>query len=154
MENGSNAVATAESAAGLNPALQIKDDRHLAREAHEELQIVGLPRTNLLLVGTDGAMRIVLEMLWPQLREPIQRWRPGQRLDLPAPGRVATLLLHDVNELTDEDQERLLHWLDDAAGRIRVVSTTKVQLWPRVKTGAFNDVLYYRLNTVCVDIGA
>jgi transcriptional regulator of acetoin/glycerol metabolism len=34
-----------------------------------------------------------------------------------------------------------------------VVSTTAVPLWPRVKREAFNEVLYYRLNTVCVEAG-
>jgi len=43
--------------------------------------------------------------------------------------------------------------LDQTAGRIQVVSTSAVSLWPRMKAGAFNDVLYYRLNTVCVDVG-
>ena len=105
-------------------------------------------------MGTAGAIRIVLGMLWLDLREPILRWRPGQRLELPLPGRAATLVLQDVNELTDDDQHDVLRWLDETAGRIRVVSTTAVPLWPRVKAGAFNDVLYYRLNTVCVGTAA
>jgi transcriptional regulator of acetoin/glycerol metabolism len=46
----------------------------------------------------------------------------------------------------------LLPELDETAGRIRVVSTTAVPLFPRVKTGAFEDFLYYRLNTVCVNV--
>lgn len=150
MENRLNAV----DAAGATSVLQFADDWRTARDAHKELQTVGLPRTNLLLVGTAGAIRIVMEMLWLELREPILRCRPGQRLDLPSPGRAATLVLHDVNELTKDDQESVLRWLDETAGRVRVVSTTTVPLWPRVKAGAFNDVLYYRLNTVCVDIGA
>ena len=136
MENRSNAVA----AAGANSDLQIREDWRLAREAHKELQVVGMPRTNLLLVGTAGAIRFILELLWLELREPILRWRPGQRLELPSPGREATLVLHDVSELTCDDQHHVLRWLDQTAG----------PLWPRVETGAFNDVLYYRLNTVCL----
>jgi DNA-binding NtrC family response regulator len=92
-------------------------------------------------------------MLWQELREPILTWRPGQWLELPPPGRASTLVLHDVSELSYDDQHRLLCWLDETAGRIRVVSTTAVPLWPRVKREAFNEVLYYRLNTVCVEAG-
>jgi transcriptional regulator of acetoin/glycerol metabolism len=44
--------------------------------------------------------------------------------------------------------------LDETAGKIRVVSTTPVPLWSRVKPGSFSDVLYYRLNTVYVDVTA
>ena len=152
MENRLNALAADGGFGGANPVLQIREDWRLAREAHKDLQIAGMPRTNLLMVGNAGAIRIVLEMLWLELREPILKWRPGQRLDLPSPGRAATLILQDVDVLTSDDQRRLLRWLDETAEKIRVVSTTTVSLWPRVKAGAFSDVLYYRLNTVYVDV--
>jgi hypothetical protein len=124
------------------------------RDAYEDLQIAGTLRTNLLLVASSDATRTVLAMLWPGLREPIKAWRPGQQLDLPLPGRVATLILHDVNDLAFDDQQRVLRWLDETGGRIRVVSTSMVPLWPYVETGAFNVALYYRLNTLCVDVTA
>jgi transcriptional regulator of aromatic amino acid metabolism len=62
------------------------------------------------------------------------------------------VILQDVGALTRADQHRLLDWLDDAAGRTQVVSTTPAPLWPRVQAGAFIDRLYYRLNTVCMDM--
>jgi len=46
----------------------------------------------------------------------------------------------------------LLDWLDRAAGRTQVVSMTPASLWPRVQAGEFMDRLYYRLNTVCMDV--
>ena len=42
--------------------------------------------------------------------------------------------------------------MDRAAGQVQVVSTAAVPLWPNVKAGAFNETLYYRLNTVCVNV--
>jgi DNA-binding NtrC family response regulator len=33
-----------------------------------------------------------------------------------------------------------------------VVSTTSAPLLPRVEAGEFNATLFYRLNTVCVDV--
>jgi hypothetical protein len=113
-----------------------------------------MPPTNLLLVGAAGTIRIVLEMLWQDLREPVVRWRAGQPLELPALGRAGTLILQDVSELTADDQDRVLRWLDQTTGRIRVISTTAVALWPRVTKQAFNEGLYYRLNIVCVDVTA
>jgi hypothetical protein len=62
------------------------------------------------------------------------------------------MILQDVGALTDADQRRLLDWLDRAAGRTQVVSTTPASLWPRVQAGAFADGLYYRLNTLCMDV--
>ena len=101
MENRSNAFGQhTGGAAGASTVLQIREEWRLAREAHKDLQVAGMPRTNLLLVGS----------------------------------------------------QRVLDWFDQTAGRIRVVSTTRTSLWPLLKSGAFNDALYYRLNTVCVDI--
>jgi transcriptional regulator of acetoin/glycerol metabolism len=52
------------------------------------------------------------------------------------------------------EQIRILQWLDEVAGHIRVVSTTTVPIFPRVTRGEFNEVLYYRLNVVYVDVGS
>ena len=153
MENRSNTVIHhTGGAAGVSSVLQIREEWRLAREAHKDLQVAGMPCTNLLLVGSTGATRIVMEMLWLELREPILTWRAGQPLDLPTPGRASTLVLHDVNELTQDEQQQVRQWLDQMGSRVRVVSTTKTSLWPQLKSGAFDDALYYRLNTVCVDI--
>ena len=96
-------------------------DWYLPREARRDLQIVWLQRTNLLLLGASGPTRMVLEMLKLDLREPVMTWRPGQPLDLPPPGRAATLILHDVDELTSPDQHAMLRWLEQNAGQTRVV---------------------------------
>ena len=61
-------------------------------------------------------------------------------------------MLHDVGALTTDDQLRLLDWLERAEGRTQVVSTSSAPLLPRVHAGSFIDTLYYRLNTVCVDV--
>jgi hypothetical protein len=120
------------------------------REVQHDLQIVGRKRTNVLLLGSPGDTGILLEMLGlgMERREPSLTWRPGQPLDLPSPGGVITLIFHDVDKLTPSDQLALLDWLDRTAGRIRIVSTTREPLWPRVQTGCFSEILYYRLNTV------
>jgi hypothetical protein len=153
MGTRSNAVTEARDGAVADSILDNREARRLAREVHKDLQIVGTRRTNLLLMGTAHAIRVVLEMLWLDQSEPVVWWHPGQPLDLPPAGRIATIVLHDIDELSGDDQYRLLRWLDQTAGRIRVVSTTAVPLWPLVKAGTFNDVLYYQLNTISVDMG-
>jgi transcriptional regulator of acetoin/glycerol metabolism len=107
----------------------------------------------VLVVGNPEATRIVVDMLRLDLRGPVMRWRTGQPLDLPSPAQAATLVLENVTRLTTDEQFRVLRWLDDVKGKIRVVSTTSDALWPRVQVGVFNEVLYYRLNTVFVDMG-
>jgi len=133
MHDQSDAVATA--ARHVAPASRplVRKERRIVRPApRKDLQVASLPRTNVLVVV---------------------RWRAGQPLDLPSPAYAATLVLDNVAHLTTDEQFRVLRWLDDVKGRIRVVSTTSDPLWPRVQVGVFNEVLYYRLNTVFVDMG-
>jgi transcriptional regulator of acetoin/glycerol metabolism len=46
----------------------------------------------------------------------------------------------------------LLVWLETRPRRIQIVSTTSAPLQGRVESGAFNDTLYFRLNTVRIDL--
>jgi hypothetical protein len=126
--------------AAFDGAPQLQEDCRLARAA----------RVNLLLIHGEGVLRDLAAML--DLRKPVATWCPGELLVLPPVASARTMILQDVGALTDADQRRLLDWLDQAAGRTQVVSTTAVSLWPRVQAGAFADSLYYRLNTVCMDL--
>jgi Sigma-54 interaction domain len=135
----------------LNSASQLREDCRLARAA----------RVNLLVIHGEGVLQDLLEWLMLDLQSPIATpvatpmataLCTGEPLVLPPVARARTLILQDVGALTHADQHRLLDWLDRAAGRTQVVSTTPASLWPRVQTGAFIDRLYYRLNTVCMDV--
>jgi transcriptional regulator of acetoin/glycerol metabolism len=79
-------------------------------------------------------------------------WRAGEKLALPPAHQQGTLILHDVGNLSPAEQLELLGWLADVDRDVQVVSTSSTQLMPRVNSGAFLDTLYYRLNTVCVDL--
>jgi transcriptional regulator of acetoin/glycerol metabolism len=102
----------------------------------------------------SAAIENVLERILPDLQEPIVSWCPGNRLVLPPVAQARTLILHEVGGLVFEDQKRLLDWLERADGRTQVVSTCTTSLLPLVYTGMFNATLYYRLNTVCMDLNA
>jgi Sigma-54 interaction domain len=143
--------ATRAAAPPDRTTAEAEDDR-LARAAHEELRLMGLPSVNLLLRGRETAVRTVLDSLARNLHEPIASWSPGRRLELPAVEKARTMILHEVGSLDIEDQIHLLDWLGRAVGRTQVVSTTSSPLLPRVRAGAFIDTLYYRLNTVYLDV--
>lgn len=149
-----NGLAAAAAATGASPVTQLKENWCLARDAHNDLQLARPRRTNLLLVGSPVATRLVLEMLDLGVREPVLTWRPGQALELPPAGRAATLVLHDVDRLSAPEQHFVLGWLEQPTGTIWIVSTTAESLWPLVQRGAFSEVLYYRLNTVCLTAAA
>jgi hypothetical protein len=153
MENLSKVFAGATQAAGpLDCVTQLPEDWRLARAAHVDLLLMGLPRVNVLLIGMDRVIWSLLEALRPDLREPVVSWYPGRRFALPATGASGTMVLQDVGGLTPEDQMRLFDWLERNGGKTQVISTSSTPLLPRVQAGTFIDMLYYRLNTVCVDI--
>jgi hypothetical protein len=111
----------------------------------------GMPPVNLLLTGGDVVVQSVLETLLSDHDLPIASWWPGQRLVLPM-ARPSMMILHHVGALALEDQQHLLEWLERDIGRTKVVSTTPAPLMPLVEKGAFNDTLYYRLNTVSIEV--
>jgi transcriptional regulator of acetoin/glycerol metabolism len=142
MENPTTDFANTTRVTGsIETFSQLPEDCRLARAAG----------VNLLIVVPKGADRFA-EMLLAELVTPVVAWRPGERLMLPQPAQTGTLLLHSVGSLSLHDQRYLLEWLERAAGRTQVVSTTPVALLPLVKAGTFLAKLYYRLNTVCVDL--
>ncbi len=144
MEHSSNVYI---GAAPLNGSLDydppLSDDWTIARTA----------RVNLLLIQQEAAVAHLLDQLLPDLNEPIAQWRPGQLLVLPPIHLAGTMVLYNVGALAQDDQRRLLDWLEASGGRTQVVSTTPESLLPRVNAGTFLDTLYYRLNTVCVEAG-
>jgi hypothetical protein len=153
MESSSHAYAQATRAAGpVANARRLLNDWDQARTADLSLLIVPSPRLNLLLVGMDAGVSKLLETLLLNLRDPISTWLPNKPLVLPPAAATGTLILHEVGTLGYEDQLRLLYWLERSTGRIQVVSTSTAPLLPRVQSGAFIDTLYYRLNTICVDV--
>ena len=142
MENPTTDFANATQLAGsMETFSQLPDDCRLARSAG----------VNLLMVIPERANGFA-ELLMPELATPVVAWRPGERLMLPQPAQTGTLLLHNVGSLSLLDQRYLVEWLERAAGRTQVVSTTPTALLPLVQAGTFLARLYYRLNTVCVDL--
>lgn len=113
----------------------------------EDWQLARTARLNLHLIHRNRSIENVLKMIAEDLAKPIATWKPGECLVLPSTG---TIVLYDVGSLTRDDQQQLLEWLESAENT-QVVSTTQAPLLPRVQSGRFDDRLYYRLNTVCVD---
>lgn len=130
------------------------DDLSPAGDAHDELVPLGMLGANLLLTGSDRATHELIDFNLLGLRGPLTTWDPTVPLVLPPVEAAGTLILHEVGSLSHEDQMRLLAWLEEAIGRMRVVCTTSASLMSRLEAGTFNPTLYYRLNTVSVNVTA
>jgi hypothetical protein len=121
--------------------------------ANADLQLARMTKANLLMIGTEGLVVQLMKSLIPDLNQAIVVRCRGERLMLPpASALVATIVLRDVDALADEEQRTLLEWFRSASGFTQVVSTSSAPLLPRVEAGAFSDLLYYCLNTVCIDL--
>jgi hypothetical protein len=127
------------------------DDPRLARVAGE-LSLVGTARLNVMLVGSADMVRLVLQTQLPTLMKPVVTWSPGEAFGLPAVERTGTFVLHEIGSLSLHDQLQLLEWSAGAMRRTQVISTTSTPLLPRVCARGFIDALYYRLNTVYLDL--
>jgi hypothetical protein len=117
-----------------------------------EWQVLRVRRHNVLLEGRAVDTNRVLGLLQPHLRGPIRWCQPQLPLTLPS-GEAGVMILKDVVALSDSDQARLLQWLDGNASQTQIVSTTDRPLFARVARGLFDATLYYRLNTMLLQVG-
>jgi hypothetical protein len=110
-------------------------------------------RVNLLLTGPTDVADAFVTALRPYLQDPVVVLRAGEPFALPA-APLGTLFLADVGALTREEQWRLHQWLEECSSRAQVISMSPTSLMPMVSAGRFLDALYYRLNTIYIDITA
>jgi hypothetical protein len=108
-------------------------------------------RPNLLMRGPDAATDGAIQALGPALGTPIHRWRADMPLPVPAHSQEM-LLLRNLIALDGERQTKLSRWLEATGGRVQVVSTTPVPVYPLTRRGLFLASLYYRLNVMCIDV--
>jgi len=116
-----------------------------------EWHIVKTGRPNALIMGAADAVEQCLAALLPHLDRPVCLGVLDTVLS--STDEVKTCVIRDVHELSEDQQQRLSSWLEQAAGRrMRIVSTTTLPLFQLVAAGLFLEALYYRLNTVLLDI--
>ena len=127
--------------------------RRGAKVALTDQDLARLTRVNLFVVGPDDEVAQLITSLWPCLVTPVVVRRRGEPLRLPPPSPPAgTIIIHDLDALTRQEQDALYRWLKVENGRARIVSSASESLWPMVEAGAFNDGLYYLLNVVTINL--
>jgi sigma54-dependent transcription regulator len=109
-------------------------------------------RASVLLEGPRDATQAAIALLTPHMTEPILSMRGRDSCETTT-GEIGGLILEDVGELSVEDQERLLGWLDATRPFTQVVATTASPLFHHVSRGRFRAALYYRLNVILVTVG-
>jgi hypothetical protein len=118
----------------------------------EEFEVLRTWHPNLLLCGPPEATTAALEALRGVFQPVIVNWAGSTALPLPPGSGVRTLILHDVESLSPEDQQQLLAWLKTNFGSVQVVATTARPLLELVESAKFDPALYYALNVVYIKL--
>lgn len=109
-------------------------------------------RLNTLMIGPRIVTGRLASRLTPHLVGPVVWVRPPAPFTLPRAAQVGTVILRDAGDLGVPAQRYFLDWLSNAARRPRIIATAPVSLWPMVVAGSFLELLYYRLNVICVRV--
>lgn len=110
-------------------------------------------RANALLIGPDDITCAFLKAIRPDLQDPVTTLRGGEPFSLPA-GPVGTLILINVGGFSPPDQMQLHEALNDRLSGVQVISTSATGLMPMLAANGFYEALYYRLNTIYIDVAA
>ena len=122
-------------------------DVHVERD--EDWRALLRTGANVLVVGPRAALDAFLAAADGDLRQPVYVVPPCGDIPTKHPG---TLVLVDAGRLTASQQTRLLVWLDDCtAQRPQVISLSERHVWDAEHPAVLLD-LYYRLNTICLEL--
>jgi hypothetical protein len=122
--------------------------------AHSSLAIELLARSmrpNVLVIGPVARIEATVEAIIAASLTPVCDWTPDQAL--PATGDGGTIVIRDIATLPPALQRAWLAWLQaQQACPAHIIATSSIAVFPLVSQGMFLEDLYYRLNTVLLDV--
>ena len=104
---------------------------------------------NMLVVGDRAALDAFVAAAVDEMSEPV--WLLGPSQHIPAE-RCGTFVLYDASKLDALQQRQLAAVLSDQVSKLQVISLSEHHLWRRDGTPSLPADLYYRLNTICLEI--
>jgi hypothetical protein len=107
-------------------------------------------RPNVLLVGALTDIEAALSALVSDAPIVVRDWT----CDAPMPerDRPDVVIIRDVDCVPLILQDAWLSWLTDRPDRPQIIATSCAPVFPLVVAGVFRSDLYYRLNTVLLDL--
>jgi hypothetical protein len=140
----------------LLPQAHPASERHFmkASSAHQsEWTILRTSPVNGLLIGSPDLTAAAVAEMEKGLRQPLMWWSPDQGIDIPDL-TTGTLVIRDVDDLDARQQEQLSRWIALHAPGVQVLALAREPLFESVADGRFSAALYYRMNTVVVEVRA
>ena len=118
-----------------------------------DLELARNTEVNVLIAGPEAGTEGLLRRLLPRAANDVVVTCDHGQLRLPSPiVAVGTVVLREVDALSSAEQFQLLQWLEAPVERGPIVSTATVPLLPLVEAGMFSEALFYRLNTIYIDL--
>jgi hypothetical protein len=116
-----------------------------------EWSILRTSPVNGLLIGSPDLTAAAVAEMEKDLQQPLVWWSPDQGIDLPDL-TGGTLVIRDVDDLDARQQEQLSRWIVLHAPGVQVLALAREPLFESVADGRFSAALYYRMNTVVVEV--
>jgi len=108
-------------------------------------------RPNVLVVGPVARTEAAVAAIVAALPMPVRYWTPD--LPLPSQGGTTTLVIRDIATLSLSFQQAWLARMNAPhVQHTQVIATSSIAVFPLVVRGVFLEDLYYRLNTVLLDV--
>jgi hypothetical protein len=108
-------------------------------------------RPNVLVIGPVARREAAVAAIVAALPIPVRYWTPD--LPLPSPSDTTTLVIRDVATLSLSTQELWLARMNAPHSQhMQIIATSSLAVFPLVVRGVFLEDLYYRLNTVLLDV--
>jgi hypothetical protein len=119
--------------------------------SENEWLILRTVRPNILVVGRADFVESTVSSLVAELTGPVSYLQPNAAP--PAGDDAQVLVVPDVSALSADRQHEWVTWLSDLnARRPQIVATSDIPVYPLVRRDQFSGVLYYRLNTILLDM--
>jgi hypothetical protein len=108
-------------------------------------------RPNVLVIGPVARSEATVAAIVDALSTPVRYWTPDSPPPSPADG--TTTVIRDVATLSLPLQKAWLARLNaEDAHHVQIIATSSIAVFPLVVRGVFLEDLYYRLNTVLLDV--
>jgi hypothetical protein len=104
---------------------------------------------NLLVVGPRCALEAFVAAAATEMADPV--WLVGPTQEIPIE-QAGTFVLYDASRLDAAQQEALLTLSTAETARPQIISLSEKHLWVENGSSPIREDLYYRLNTICLDV--
>jgi hypothetical protein len=114
---------------------------------------VSLTRLNVLVIGPIAQTEAAVSAIVVALGKPARFWAPNTPVPARADGHA--IVIRDIATLSPVLQKAWLAWLSaPQRRRPHIIATSSIAVFPLIAQGLFLEDLYYRLNTILLDLRA